>query len=67
VTHFEPIARLVWAAVNRKTVALIFLGIGILMNLIIVIQGDEDVALPLIAIGFLCVAVVALLFERRRY
>ena len=52
---------------NRRNIALFFLSIGIIANVIIVIQGDEDVALPLIAIGFLCVAVVALLFERRRY
>jgi len=52
--------------VNRKTAALILLGAAIVLNLIILVRGEESVGWPIAAIVFLGAAGVALLAERRQ-
>jgi hypothetical protein len=51
---------------NRRTAALILMGVGIVVNIIILVRGEESVGWPVAAIVFLGAASVALLAERRR-
>ena len=51
---------------NRRTAALILMGVGIVLNIIILVRGEEAVGWPIAAIIFLGAASVALLAERRR-
>jgi len=52
---------------NRRTAALILMSVGIVMNIIILVRGEESIGWPIAAIIFLGAASVALLAERRRY
>ena len=51
---------------NRKTAALILLGAAIVLNLIILVRGEESIGWPVAAIVFLGAAGIALLAERRQ-
>jgi hypothetical protein len=53
--------------VNRKTAALILLGAAIVLNLIILVRGEESIGWPVAAIVFLGAAGIALLAERRQF
>jgi hypothetical protein len=49
----------------RINIALVLLATGIVINLIILVRGDESPGLPIITIAFLCGAGISLLAERR--
>ena len=51
----------------RINLALILMSVGIVANIIVLIQGDSSVGWPIAAIIFLGAAGVALLSERREY
>jgi hypothetical protein len=53
--------------VNRKRLALVFLAGAIVLNLVILVRGEESVGWPIAMMIFLGAAGVALLAERRRY
>ena len=52
---------------NRVTVALILMSVGIVANIIILVRGEESIGWPIAAIVFLGAAGAALIAERRPY
>jgi hypothetical protein len=51
----------------RITLALILMSLGIVLNIVVLIQGDSSPGWPIAAIIFLGAGGVALLSERREY
>ena len=49
----------------RINLALALMGLGIVFNIVVLIQGDSSVGWPIAAIVFLGAAGIALLSERR--
>jgi MYXO-CTERM domain-containing protein len=52
---------------NRINLALALMGIGIVMNIIVLFSGDSSPGWPIAAVILLGAAGVALLSERREY
>jgi hypothetical protein len=50
---------------NRLNLALILLGIGIVLNLVVLFRGEEAIGWPIAAVVLLGAAGLALISERR--
>lgn len=50
---------------SRINLALILMGVGIVLNLVVLFRGEESVGWPLAAVILLTVASLALVVERR--